>query len=129
MHGAYIGLSFRKDYKETAIHIHRAMALAFIPNPENKKQVNHKNGIKTDNRLENFEWNTPKENTQHALKNGLLRVSDQHPQCKIKERQIPKIKALFNSGKSRTKIAEIYGVCTQTICNVIDGKRIIIRQL
>lgn len=59
-----------KPYKKR-IKIHRLVGLAFIPNYESKPQINHKNGIKTDNRVQNLEWCTNQENHIHKCKNGL----------------------------------------------------------
>jgi hypothetical protein len=57
--------------KKSTTSIHRIVACTFLENPENKKTVNHKNGDKLDNTVENLEWATYKENTQHAIETKL----------------------------------------------------------
>lgn len=67
----YLAVGLRKDMVTKNIRVHRLVAIAFIPNPENKPEVNHMDGVKGNNRLDNLEWVTGKENNDHALSTGL----------------------------------------------------------
>ena len=71
----YIKTQIWLDGVPKNIHQHRLLAEYFITNPFNKTQVNHINGIKHDNRIENLEWVTQSENTLHSFANGLQQVT------------------------------------------------------
>ncbi len=67
----YLGVNLYKDGKKKAHLVHRLLSLAFISNSEGKPQINHKDGNKINNSLNNLEWCTAKENSQHAYNTGL----------------------------------------------------------
>lgn len=67
----YLALQLYKNNKPKNCYIHRLVAEAFIPNPQNKETVNHINGDKHDNSVENLEWSTYTENNHHATQTGL----------------------------------------------------------
>lgn len=79
----YYRIKLTKNNKEKMMMLHRIIAEAFIPNVENKRCVNHINGIKTDNRIENLEWCTHSENRIHAINIGLVNFESQKKGIKV----------------------------------------------
>ena len=84
----YRRVSIKIEGRPLHLRVHTIVASVFIPNPYNKPFVNHINGIKTDNRAENLEWATPKENAQHAIRMGLISKQDYEKIAKAKYKKI-----------------------------------------
>lgn len=111
--------------------MHRLMAQNWIPNPLNLKEVNHLNGIRDDNRIENLEWTTTIENIRHSYKIGLPRKKadkssaargSQQGCAKLKEEDVPIIKQMRKEGLTYSKIASKFGVSIQPIYQICKGK-------
>lgn len=88
----YYLLTLSKENKRITKPIHRLVAQTFIPNPNNLPQVNHKNGVKTDNRVENLEWVSCKENVRHAWQTGL--ISETNIKKKLKVMRLSRMKPI-----------------------------------
>jgi len=121
----YLRIGISKDLKRKAKLVHRLVAEAFIPNPQKKPTVNHENGIKTDNRVENLTWMTHKEQTKHSRLNGLQTLEGYfNPNATLTENQRKEIVNLYNKGGIFQKdLALIFGVKQAAISKVIVKSR------
>lgn len=99
--------------------IHRLVAQAFIENPLNLPEVNHKNGIKTDNYTDNLEWVTTRQNIEHAIKIGLMNpIGEDNSNSKLRSKDVKEIKRLISLGLTSRKIASMFGMSNQMISNI-----------
>lgn len=120
----YLSLCLRKDGKAKTIKVHIIVANHFIPSVEGKIFVNHKNGIKSDNNVNNLEWVTPKENSQHASETGLLKKGSDHHSSILTEDDVMYIRSTYKKGEvTQQQLADEFGVCRAHIGAIILRKR------
>lgn len=116
----YLQIQLWNNRMSRIYKIHRLVAQVFIPNPENKPQVNHKNGVKTDNNVENLEWCTSLENIHHAQRIGIRDVVGAgNPAAKLKNNEVIEI---FLSKSNQRKLAEKYNISLSTV-ETIKGRK------
>jgi len=115
----------RDDGRIHTIRVHRIVAQTWIDNADNKECVNHKNGVKDCNHVDNLEWCTVHENNAHAKENGLQYVlkGEEIGNSILTEQQVSEIRCKYVPHKVTRKIlAEEYGVTVATIKDVISRR-------
>lgn len=118
-----LGLADGKRGFKTSYAVHRLVAEAFIHNPENKSEVNHKDSIRHNNVLENLEWVTHSENQQHAYKFGnRCHKSDNHPQKILNSTIVKEIRSLPKKHGLSRQLATKYNVTISCIQNILGGR-------
>ena len=119
--GRYTLICLRKGGKQYRKYAHRLLAEAFMPNPDGKRTVNHINGDKSDNRLENLEWATHSENQKHAYKEGLKVPA--RGAAKITEGCAQMIKDLINAGMAQKLVAMLVGLDPSSVSKIANGRQ------
>ena len=112
--------------KRKLFYIHRLVAIYFIENPDNKPQVNHKDGNKSNNVFNNLEWCSRIENIKHAIEKKLINAKGENSKnAKLTEKQVLAIRRLnkINPKFNKTKVAKKLNVRDTTIHKIIKNKR------
>ena len=124
----YVKVNLKIKQKTNSKRLHILIAQAFIDNPKKKPQVNHINGIKHDNRIENLEWVTLSENRRHAyetgLQNGFSRRGEKNNFVKLSKSDVLNIRKMYDkkSGITMKYLANIYGVTEGCIQGILSKK-------
>jgi hypothetical protein len=109
--------------KKMNIGVHRLVAYAFIANPENKKEVNHKDGNPSNNNVNNLEWVTSSENTVHSYNNGLQKRGELFYSAKLTQNEAIEIINAYNLGVfSQKELAIAYNISVSSIKDLLCGR-------
>ena len=120
----YYQFTFKVDGKIKTFKVHRAVAFAFIPNPYNLPEVNHKDGNKINNNVENLEWVTTKENQIHAVINNLSKSGELAEKTKLTQEQVDYIKTNCIPGDKDfgcAALGRIFNISPTTVSKIIHN--------
>jgi hypothetical protein len=121
----YFNFSYTHESKKKYIMVHKLVGLAFINKPEYATEINHKNGNKIDNRIDNLEWVSRRQNIKHSydtLKRKRTQ-GDMSPLAKLDEQKVKEIKKMLLEGGTIRGIGSLYGVHSSIIHGIKTGKR------
>lgn len=120
----YYSVSLKAAKSIKNCRVNRLVAIAFIPNPLNKPQVNHIDGNKLNNTVKNLEWCTCKENIKHSIETGLGDFKGtKNARCKLSEAQVLNIRKTYSQGGvSHSVLAAEHNVSKYIITSIINRK-------
>lgn len=120
----YVDISLSRNNNRKTCSVHRLVAEAFIPNPENKPEVNHLDCNRANNFYLNLKWSTPKENVAHSILKGDRNVAEENnPNSKLSKEDVLKIRRKYNQGGTTyIDLADMYGVTKGQIGHIINKR-------
>lgn len=120
----YCSICLFKNGKVVRKYIHRLVAQTFVLNPDNKTDVNHIDGIKSNNTIQNLQWVTKSENTKHAVKNNLIKYKsgENHHFSKLNKQKVTEIREKYNNlNISKEELSKEYNLNYATIWKIIEN--------
>lgn len=123
----YLRIDLFKNGERITVSPHRIVAQTFIPNPENKPEVNHIDGDKSNNCTSNLEWVTHSENIKHAYNKGLCKAKrgEKNGMCKLSDDEVRAIRQLYKPRSidyNQKKLAEMFNVSVVTIDCIVNNR-------
>lgn len=113
----YVSVSLRRDGTSTTKTVHRLMAEAFIPNPDEKPDVAHGNGVRHQNEIGNLRWATELENASDRVSHGTHGL-------KLTPEKVAEMRQLHaNGGVTQTQLAQKFGVSDSLVSGIVNGKK------
>lgn len=119
-HKGYLLVALFKDGKHKTLSVARLVAQSFVPNPDGLPQVNHIDGNKLNNCVENLEWVTNAENMQHAVASGLIKLGEDRSSAKLTNEQVVFIRE-NPDGLTNYQLADMFGVAQPIISYIQRG--------
>lgn len=122
--GGYVYIDLWVDGVRQTWLLHRLVATVLIPNPENKPDVNHKDGNRANCRRANLEWATRSENQKHAARHVHGHRGENHRDAKLTAKQVEELRYRRNIKREKlVTLAAAYGVAFQTVSAIARGER------
>lgn len=119
----YLGVMLSDGIRGVVLRrVHRLVLDAFCRPPRPGEQANHRDFNKTNNRLENLEWTTPRENHAHAKAGGRIAHGEQNANAKLTEKAVLEIRARASRGESQRALATEYGISQSNVFRIASRK-------